>query len=220
MPRGSLFYVAWVRLWLGICPYRDKTIKSMLRKIIITAGAIAAISAGTMALQPSEDVRTANHPTPTTEVKRNNAAHQQRMEQRAARLAAYERHIDSLVMSHNYRFIPETMQQLPGGMMRNLNSAFYEVTVMPDAVDVFIPFLKGYVPPYYPVVFNYVLPSVQNYHAEKSTNGWHISFQTTLFSATDYTFLFEVSPHYGNVVLTISSPFYNSVQYTGNIMGI
>lgn len=192
----------------------------MLRKIIITAGAIAAISAGAIALQPSEKEYSATQTILTAEPNRNSAAHQQRIEQRAARLAAYERQIDSIIMSRSYRFIPQTMQQLPAGMMRNLNSDMYEVTVMTDAVDVFIPFLKGYVPPYYPVVFNYVLPSVQNYHAEKSNNGWQISFQTTLFSATDYTFLFEVSPHYGNVVLTISSPFYNSVQYTGNIVGI
>ena len=196
----------------------------MLRKTIITGCAITALAISAMAISDSwqslsEDDNN-NNSGVVLEPNRNTAAHQQRVERRAARLAAYERHIDSLITSNNYRFIPETMQQLPGGMMRNLNSAFYEVTVMPDAVDIFIPFLKGYVPPYYPVVFNYVLPSVQNYHAEKSTNGWHISFQTTLFSATEYTFLFEVSPHYGNVVLTISSPFYNSVQYTGNIMGI
>ena len=192
----------------------------MLRKIIITAVAIAALSAGAIALQPSEKEYSATQTTSTAEPNRNSAAHQQRIEQRAARLAAYERQIDSIIMSRSYRFIPQTMQQLPAGMMRNLNSDMYEVTVMTDAVDVFIPFLKGYVPPYYPVVFNYVLPSVENYHAEKSNNGWQISFQTTLFSATDYTFLFEVSPHYGNVVLTISSPFYNSVQYTGNIVDI
>lgn len=142
------------------------------------------------------------------------------MERRAARLAEYEQHIDSLVTSHNFRFIPQTMQQLPAGMMRNLNSAMYEVTVGSQAVDVFIPFLKGYVPPYYPVVFNYVVPSVMNYNAEKSNNGWHVSFNTTLFSATEYTFLFDISAHYGDVVLTISSPYYNSVQYTGNIVGI
>ena len=197
-----------------------KTIESMLRKTIFTACAIATISVAAMAIglpwQSSENKSGNSDIDPH----RNSAAHQQRVEQRQARMAAYERQIDSLITSRNYRFIPETMQQLPAGVMRNLNSALYEVTVMPDAVDVFIPFLKGYVPPYYPVVFNYVVPSVSNYHAEKSSNGWQISFQTTLFSATNYTFLFEVSPHYGNVVLTISSPFYNSVQYMGNMVGI
>ena len=88
------------------------------------------------------------------------AQHEVRQQQRAARLAAYEHYIDSLVLSHNYRFVPQTMQQLPAGMMRNLENPHYEITVWSSAVDVCIPFLKGYTPPYYPVEFNYVLSSV------------------------------------------------------------
>lgn len=198
----------------------------MLRKSIITTLAIVLVAIGAWAISTNDDTKRASTTQSTLNIESNPAPHkhtpqqQARMERRAARLAEYEQHIDSLVTSHNFRFIPQTMQQLPAGMMRNLNSAMYEVTVGSQAVDVFIPFLKGYVPPYYPVVFNYVVPSVMNYNAEKSNNGWHVSFNTTLFSATEYTFLFDISAHYGDVVLTISSPYYNSVQYTGNIVGI
>ena len=148
------------------------------------------------------------------------AQHEARQQKRAERLAAYQRHIDSLVLSHNFKFMPQTMQQLPAGIMRNLTNPNYEVTVWSDAVYVCIPFLKGYTPPYYPVVFNYVLPSVQNYYAEQTNDGWNVTFKSTMFSATDYTFNFEIYSHYGGAMLTISSPFYNSVQYTGNIIGI
>lgn len=198
----------------------------MLRKSIITTLAIVLVAIGAWAISTNDDTKRASTTQSTLNIESNPAPHkhtpqqQARMERRAARLAEYEQHIDSLVTSHNFRFIPQTMQQLPAGMMRNLNSAMYEVTVGSQVVDVFIPFLKGYVPPYYPVVFNYVVPSVMNYNAEKSNNGWHVSFNTTLFSATEYTFLFDISAHYGDVVLTISSPYYNSVQYTGNIVGI
>lgn len=198
----------------------------MLRKSIITTLAIVLVAIGAWAISTNDDTKRASTTQSALNIESNPAPHkhtpqqQARMERRAARLAEYEHHIDSLVTSHNFRFIPQTMQQLPAGMMRNLNSAMYEVTVGSQAVDVFIPFLKGYVPPYYPVVFNYVVPSVMNYNAEKSNNGWHVSFNTTLFSATEYTFLFDISAHYGDVVLTISSPYYNSVQYTGNIVGI
>lgn len=200
----------------------------MLRKSIITTIAILLVALGAWAISDGRSAnRSDNNEVQSTLIIESNtsphhttAEQQARIERRAARLAEYEKHIDSLVMSHNYKFIPQTMQQLPAGMMRNLNSAMYEVTVWSQAVDVCIPFLKGYVPPYYPVVFNYVLPSVMGYTAEKSTNGWHITFRSTMFSATDYTFMFEISPHYGNTTLTISSPFYNSVQYTGNIVGI
>ena len=200
----------------------------MLRKSIITTLAIMLVAAGAWAISDHDDtniskedeVVSALNIESDTSPQRHTAEQQARIERRAARLAEYEKQLDSIVMSHNYKFIPQTMQQLPAGMMRNLQSPIYEITVWSQAVDVCIPFLKGYVPPYYPVVFNYVLPTVTGYTAEKSSNGWHITFKSTMFSATEYTFLFEISPHYGDVVLTLSSPFYNSVQYTGNIVGI
>ena len=104
--------------------------------------------------------------------------------------------------------------------MRNLENPHYEITVWSSAVDVCIPFLKGYTPPYYPVEFNYVLSSVEGYMAEQTNYGWQVTFQSTMFSANDYTFTFEIYSRYGGALLTISSPFYNSVQYTGNIFGI
>lgn len=143
-----------------------------------------------------------------------------RQQRRAERIAAYEKFLDSLVLSHNYRFVPQTMQQMPAGMMRNLVNPNYEIVVWDTAVDVCMPFIKGYVPPYYPVLFNYVLPSVEGYVAEQTHDGWNITFKSTMFSATDYTFNFEVYSHYGGATLTISSPFYNSVQYTGNLLAI
>jgi hypothetical protein len=151
---------------------------------------------------------------------KHTAAQDARQQRRAERLAEYERYIDSLVMSHNFRFAPQTMQQLPAGMMRNLGNPAYEVVVQSSDVDVCMPFLKGYTPPYYPVVFNYVLPYVSGYTAEQTSDGWNVTFSSTLFSTTDYTFHFEIYSRYGGAMLTISSPFYNSVQYTGNIMGI
>lgn len=146
--------------------------------------------------------------------------HEARQKQRAERMAQYEHYVDSLVTSHNYRFVPETMQQLPGGMMRNLQNPNYEIIVWDSAVDVCMPFLKGYTPPYYFVVFNYVLSSVQGYSVEKTAEGWHVEFQSPMFSSTTYTFSLEIYSRYGGATLTISSPFYNSVQYTGNIFGV
>ena len=116
--------------------------------------------------------------------------------------------------------MPQTMQQLPAGIMRNLTNPTFELTVMGTAVDVCLPFLKGYTPPYYPVVFNYVLSSVQGYSAVKSSEGWHITFQSTMYSSSDYTFTLEIYSKYGGATLTLSSPFYNSVQYTGNVVAI
>lgn len=146
------------------------------------------------------------------------AKQEARRQRRAERLAAYERHLDSIVASRNFRFLPQTMQQLPAGMMRNLSNPIYELAFYDDVVDVCIPFLKGYVPPYYPVVFNYILSSVENYHAIRNEQGWHITFQSPMYSASTYTFTLEIYAKYGGALLTLSTPFYNSVQYSGNIV--
>ena len=186
----------------------------MRRSIILTVALIAIAVVG-VSIGINAQVDTKSEKT-----KQRTAAQEARQQRRAERIAAYEKYVDSLVMSHNYRFIPQTMQQLPAGMMRNLQNPCYEIVVSDSDVDVCIPYLKGYTPPYYPVVFNYVLPSVMGYTAEQMDNGWHVTFSSTLFSATTYTFSFEIYSHYGGATLTISSPFYNSVQYTGNILGI
>ena len=148
------------------------------------------------------------------------AKREARRERRTQRLEAYERHLDSLVQSNHFRFAAQTMQQLPAGMMRNLQNPYYELVVMGGEVDVCLPFLKGYTPPYYPVLFNYVLTSVNGYSVEKTSEGWHITFESSMYSTTDYTFSLEIYSRYGGATLTLSSPFYNSVQYTGNILGI
>jgi hypothetical protein len=112
------------------------------------------------------------------------------------------------------------MQQLPAGQVRTIFNPSYEVAIWNDAVDVCMPFLKGYTPPYYPVVFNYVLPSVEDYTTEQTSHGWIVSFSSNMFSVNEYKFIFDISSHYGGAQLTISSPFYNSMQYSGNIFGI
>lgn len=186
----------------------------MRRFYIITATliTIAVVGIG-MSIEAQNDDKAAKKAQHT-------AAQNARQQRRAEHLAAYEKHIDSLVMSHNFRFMPQTMQQLPAGMMRYLSNPAYEVVIQNSDVDVCIPYLKGYTPPYYPVLFNYVLPYVSGYTAEQTSDGWNVTFSTTMYSSTDYTFHFEIYSHYGGAMLTISSPFYNSVQYTGNIVGI
>ena len=125
----------------------------MRRKSILTLLIIAIAVAGVnVAINAKEDA----------EAKRNaerTAQQEARQQRRAERLANYEKFIDSLVLSRDFRFVPQTMQQLPAGVLRTIYNPSYEVAVWDGSVDVCMPFLKGYTPPYYPVVFNYVLPS-------------------------------------------------------------
>lgn len=186
----------------------------MKRFSLITLGILATLLVGVgISLDAQSDGQASKKAMRT-------AQQEARQQRRAERLANYEKYVDSLVLSHNYRFVPQTMQQLPAGAMRNLVNPEYEIIVWSDAVDVCIPYLKGYTPPYYPVIFNYVVPNVTGYTAEQTNDGWHVTFSSTLFSSTDYTFAFEIYSRYGGATLTISSPFYNSVQYTGNVFAI
>lgn len=74
-----------------------------------------------------------------------------------------------------------------GGSVRQLINPNFTVGFWDGTVDVCLPYIKGYVPPYYYTVLNYVLPSVEGYRAEQTNEGWIVTFSTTLFSANDYT---------------------------------
>ena len=95
----------------------------MRRFYIITAAiiTIAAMAIGASIVAQNDDK--------ATKKAQHTAAQNQRQQHRAERMAAYERYVDSLVLSHNYRFTPQTIQQLPAGIMRNLANPAYEIVV-------------------------------------------------------------------------------------------
>jgi len=140
-----------------------------------------------------------------------------REKRRAERLAKYEKFMDSLVLSRNFQFNPQTMQQMPAGAMRIINNPHYLVSFWDETVDICLPYIKGYVPPYRLSLINYTVPGVEGYTAEQTDEGWTVSFNTSLFSASTYTFTLEISAKMGGATLTITNPWYNAVQYTGTI---
>lgn len=140
-----------------------------------------------------------------------------REQRRAERLASFEKFLDSLVLTRNWQFNPQTMQQLPAGPMRLIQNIHYNVALWNDTCDVCLPYITGYVPPYSLVVLNYTVPMIDDYYAEESAEGWTVRFTSSLFSASTYTFTFEISAKMGSTILTISNPWYNAVQYSGTI---
>ena len=44
-----------------------------------------------------------------------------------------------------------------------------------------------------------------------------VSFTSSLFTGSNYTFLFEIYSRTGGATLTIKNPWYSDVQYTGTI---
>lgn len=142
---------------------------------------------------------------------------EQREKRRAERLADYERMMDSLVLSRNFQFNPQTMQQQPAGPMRQIMNPEFHVSVWDADVDICLPYIKGYTPPYFVTILNYTVPSVEGYTTEQTHEGWMVTFHTSLFSASTYTFTFEIYSRTGGATLTVSNPWYNAVQYTGTL---
>lgn len=140
-----------------------------------------------------------------------------REKRRAERIASYERTMDSIILSRNFQFNPQTMQREPAGPMRQILNPEFNVGVWDGTVDITLPYIKGYVPPYYVTILNYTVPSVQGYITEQTHEGWMVTFSTSLFSASTYTFTFEIYTRTGGAVLTITNPWYSPVQYTGTI---
>ncbi len=140
-----------------------------------------------------------------------------REKRRADRQAAYEKMIDSIVLSKTFQFNPQNMQRQPAGQNRMLSNPNFNVGYWDGTIDVFIPYIKGYTPPYHTVILNYTLPSVQNYLTEQTTDGWIVSFETGLYTASTYTFTLEISSRFGGATLTIRTPSYGAVQYYGSI---
>lgn len=142
---------------------------------------------------------------------------EQREKRRADRLAAYEKMMDSLVLSHNFQFNPQTMQQQPAGPMRNILNPEFEVGIWGSTADICLPYIKGYTPPYMVGIINCTIPSLENFLTEQTAEGWMVSFTTSLFTGSNYTFLFEIYSRTGGATLTIKNPWYSDVQYTGTI---
>ena len=194
----------------------------MKRKIfsifLLLMAALAVVS-----VVRSQSSKTASTPATTHQKPINDTReqrHKEREQRRAQRLAEYERFMDSIVLARNFKFLPSTVQQEPAGPTRMLSNPNYELAVWDTEVDICLPYIKGVTPPYYFVLLNYTLPSVSNYITEQTHDGWNVSFSTTLFSASDYNFSFEIYSSSGTATLTLSSTWYPDVQYNGSIVSV
>ena len=121
-----------------------------------------------------------------------------REKRRAERIANYEKFMDSLVLSRNFQFNPSTMQRQPAGPMRQIMNPAFNVGVWDGTIDICLPYIKGYT-------------------TEQTHEGWMVTFSTSLFSASTYTFTFEIFSRTGGANLTITNPWYSPVQYSGSI---
>lgn len=189
----------------------------MKRRTILTiAITLIAIVIGFAAYAQS---RTSDTSSATSRSEERSERHLEREQRRAQRLAEYEHYIDSIVLARNFKFVPQNIEQEPAGAVRILNNPSYQISVWGSEVDICLPYIKGITPPYYFVLFNYTLPSVQRYVTQQTNEGWHVTFTSSLFSASDYNFSLDIYSSSGSATLTIASTWYPDVTYDGSIIG-
>lgn len=170
--------------------------------------AAALVIFGAQAAQNSP--RTAGSPDESHSDRR-----QERIERRAARTADYIRYVDSLVEARSFSFIPLTFQMQPAGSLHQITNTSFELNIYPSWVDIYLPYIKGITPPYYFTIINYALPKVDNYQAVRTPSGWKITFGSSMFSSDTYNYELDIISATGSTTLSISTPLYNTVQYSG-----
>lgn len=143
-------------------------------------------------------------------------AREVREARRAKNQAEMEHTIDSIVLAKSFQFIPTTMQQVVAGRMNMLSNPNFEVGIWDSTIDIFLPYIKGIAPPYQHTILNYTIP-MSNYVTEQTTNGWRVTFSSNLFSASTYTFVFEINSKLGSTNLYLKNPWFETVEYMGTI---
>ncbi len=144
---------------------------------------------------------------------------EEREKERAAKQADFERFIDSLVMTHNFTFLPTDFQMQPAGRLRQITNPNFRIGIYPTYVDICIPYYRGMTPPYVITVMNYTVPNPDKMLYVQRSKGWDVSFQSSLYSSNNYTFKFSIEGTTGEATLDIESDFLNTVTYTGSIIG-
>ena len=109
------------------------------------------------------------------------------------------------------------MQRQPAGPLRQIMNPEFSLGLWDGTADICLPYIKGYVAPYYVTMINYTVSDLQGYTTEQTQEGWMVSFSTSLFSASTYTFTLEIYSRTGGATLTITNSWYSPVQYTGSI---
>ncbi len=95
-------------------------------------------------------------------------------------------------------FFPNSMQEVPGGMIRSIYTDYYFFGMFIDHVGVHLPTERGITQ--YLYVLNFDSPSLSDYRAERLAWGWRISFGFA-DGDTAYHAGFEVSTATGETVL-------------------
>jgi len=139
-------------------------------------------------------------------------SHMSRPERRAYRARVYAARIDSLVQSRNYLFYPNSMQEMPGGLIRSIYADYFFFGLLVDHVEVHLPTERGITQ--YVEMLNFDSMSIRDYRASRMQWGWCVSFDFADGSGASYHAEFAVSTVTGETVLTLITPAV-TMRYVG-----
>lgn len=197
----SLVYLSGAALWLS-CAVCAQT-------PVVTLGTSAADSVPQTTIVPVQQapVHLVEHTTVYEEPTRG----MDRAERRAYKARVYAARIDSLVQSRNYLFFPDTMQEVPDGLIRSIYANYFFFGLFVDHVEVHLPTERGVTQ--YVEMLNFDSMSIRDYRAVRLQWGWNVTFSITDGEAC-YVVRLEVSTVTGETVLTLGTPAL-TMRYVG-----
>lgn len=121
--------------------------------------------------------------------------------------------IDSMVLSRNFLFYPETMQKIdPSGVRRNIYAQYFYLGIFTDTAEVHLPTSHG--PAEQPEVLNFDSP-ISDFKILPFEMGWSITFRLT-YDAKPYFARLVISAVTGECILTFVTPEL-TMRYIGQL---
>lgn len=137
-----------------------------------------------------------------------------RVERRRMKVEEFARRIDSLVLSRRFLFLPNSMQEFPGGGLQMIYNVYFYLGVNGSRVEVHLPTTRGAFLPYVEIL-NFDTSELTDYRCSPAQSGWNISFGLANGEAR-YNVNMYVTPTTGETILTL---YMNSaaIRYVGYI---
>lgn len=149
--------------------------------------------------------------TERTTVYEENEQGMNRAERRAYKAKLFAQRIDSLIQSRNYMFFPNSMQGLPGGMIRSIYAEYYYFGLFIDHAEVHLPTERSYTQ--HLGMLNFDSMNIRNYQASHLQWGWNVTMNI-YDGEVCYTADLEISSITGEAVLTLLTPTV-TMRYVG-----
>ncbi len=174
-----------------------------MKRILSTAVLTAAILSAVKALPPAA----AGNPR------------LDRAERREMRRLEYSARLDSAVMSRNYVFMPNSMEDITGGGQQLIYNQDYYAAVMGERVEIHLPLVLGRGLAEYIQIINFDTYDVRGYDVRRTGFGWSIAFEAAEQGVPDpsiYTINILVNIYTGETALNLTSGR-NAMHYIGII---